>query len=179
MKHRYKNLFKTAAICLGLSAMASGMASYAQAPLSCLTGPDTKALVTLILDRGSEQMLEKCTLYPIAQRTPFLSENKNAVKLRFDGLRDQAIAVLIAKIRPSSDNESTISKQVVLGLIDQLVAASFGDFSGPDACANADILSSGLATLEDEQIIDALAVMAQQVFARNNETIPLPICAAK
>ena len=179
MKRNYKKLIKTAVICLSASAVFSGSISHAQAPISCLTGPDTRALVTLILDRGSEQMLQKCTLYPIAQRTPFLSENKDAVLQRFDNLREQALGVLTAKIRPNADENSTVSRQVVLGLIDQLVNASFGDFSGPDSCANADILSSGLATLEDEQIIDALTVMAQQILGRNNAAIPLPICGAR
>jgi|GEM_PF-2697463 len=160
-------------------ALTLGPSSFAQGSLTCLTGPDTRAIVTLMLDRGTEKMLEKCTLYPIAQGTPFLSANKDAISKRFDDLSDEAFAFLIGKIYSGLDKDSPVARAAVNGIVDELVASSFGDFSQPNSCSNADILSSGLATLEDEDIVTALTVIAQQVLGRNDETIPLPLCEAQ
>lgn len=151
----------------------------AQSPLTCLTGPDTRAIVTLMLDRGSEEMLEKCTLYPIAQGTPFLSANKDAISKRFDDLSDEAFAYLSESFYSGLEKESPIARAAVDALVGQLVASSFGDFSGPESCANADILVSGLATLDDEAIVTMITVIAQQFLGRNNESIPLPLCEAQ
>lgn len=170
-------MLKKSALGIVLS-MAMMTSSQAKTTLTCLTGPDTRALVTLMLDRGSERMVKECTLYPIAQGTPFLSANKEAVGARFDGLKDDALNVLMAKIYPGAEKGSSVARNLVLTIIDELVANSFGDFSKQDSCANADILASGLATLEDAQIITALTVMAQQILARNDKTIPLPLCEA-
>lgn len=141
----------------------------------CLTKPEMRALVTLIVDRGTERLVDHCgTAMPKA--APFLAQNGPAVKARFDSLKGKSTATLLAKIFPFLPSDAMPLDNVVSAVIDNIIERSFDTKMTEKSCNQADIMTESLAALPDENLISAVTVMMERVLNAHNDQLPFRLC---